>query len=177
MAHNQHMLEKHGDRWGDKVRIIGISIDQGADAVVKHVKAKKWEKVEHYWRGASSCSEDYGVGGVPHVVLIDGAGTIAFVGHPASRKLEEDIETLLKGEKLKGISSGGDAQGEEADPSFKELDLEKVDAEIKLFASKAHELTSNATIKSAASNLQRGLVVVSKISKYQPASGKLLTQY
>ena len=27
MAHNQEMLEHHGERWGDKVRIIGISID------------------------------------------------------------------------------------------------------------------------------------------------------
>lgn len=27
MAHNQEMLTHHGKRWGDKVRIIGISID------------------------------------------------------------------------------------------------------------------------------------------------------
>jgi putative thioredoxin len=56
MAHNQEMLEHHGDRWGDKVRIVGISIDQAAPAVVKHVQAKKWEKVEHFHRAKSSCS-------------------------------------------------------------------------------------------------------------------------
>jgi len=56
MAHNQEMLEHHGARWGDKVRIIGISIDQAAPAVVKHVQAKKWEKVEHFHRAKSSCS-------------------------------------------------------------------------------------------------------------------------
>ena len=61
MAHNQEMLKKHGDRWGDKVRIIGISIDQTVDAVVKHVKAKGWEKVEHYHRAASGADNDYGV--------------------------------------------------------------------------------------------------------------------
>ncbi len=27
MAHNQEMLDHHAERWGDKVRIIGISID------------------------------------------------------------------------------------------------------------------------------------------------------
>ena len=37
MAHNQEMLEHHSERWGDKVRIIGISIDQGPEVVVKHV--------------------------------------------------------------------------------------------------------------------------------------------
>ena len=56
MAHNQEMLEHHGARWGDKVRIIGISIDQAAPAVVKHVQNKKWEKVEHFHRAGSSCS-------------------------------------------------------------------------------------------------------------------------
>lgn len=159
------MLEKNGARWGDKVRIIGVSIDQGADAVVKHIKAKKWETVEHYWRGASSCSEDYGVAGVPHVVLIDQAGTIAYVGHPASRKLEEDIETLLKGEKLTGVAGGDDEDGAE-DSSFKDLDLEKVEKEIKTFGSRATELTSNKSIQENAATLQRALVVVSKISKY-----------
>jgi len=33
MAHNQEMLEHHGERWGDKVRIIGISIDQAVEPV------------------------------------------------------------------------------------------------------------------------------------------------
>ena len=28
MAHNQEMLTKHKADWGDKVRIIGLSIDQ-----------------------------------------------------------------------------------------------------------------------------------------------------
>jgi hypothetical protein len=67
---------------------------------VKHVKAKKWEKVEHFHRAGSSCSEDYGVQGVPHVVLVDIEGKIAYIGHPAATNLEENIETLLKGGKL-----------------------------------------------------------------------------
>jgi hypothetical protein len=37
MAHNQEMLEHHSERWGDKVRIIGISIDKAVEAVIKHV--------------------------------------------------------------------------------------------------------------------------------------------
>jgi thiol-disulfide isomerase/thioredoxin len=37
MAHNQKLLEQNGERWGDKVRIIGISIDKTVEAVVKHV--------------------------------------------------------------------------------------------------------------------------------------------
>jgi len=88
MAHNQHMLETRAAEWGDKVRIIGISIDQSTEAVVKHVKAKGWEKVEHFHRAGSSADEAYGVEGVPHVVLVDSKGKIAYIGHPASRTLE-----------------------------------------------------------------------------------------
>jgi hypothetical protein len=82
--------------------------------VVKHVKAKKWEKVEHFHRAGSSCSEDYGVQGVPHVVLVDIEGKIAYIGHPAATNLEENIETLLKGGKLEEAQEGEDKrdQGE-----------------------------------------------------------------
>lgn len=85
---------------------------------MKHIKAKKWETVEHYHQGGSSCSTDYGVNGVPHVVLIDTNGIIVFVGHPSSRKLEEDIETLLQGNKLTGVK-GGEAEEGEDDEVFK----------------------------------------------------------
>jgi thiol-disulfide isomerase/thioredoxin len=37
MAHNQEMLEHHSERWGDRVRIIGLSIDKDPETVVKHV--------------------------------------------------------------------------------------------------------------------------------------------
>ena len=82
------MLETKATEWGDKVRIVGISIDQTAEAVVKHVKAKGWEKVEHFHRAGSSADEDYGVEGVPHVVLVDTHGKIVYIGHPASRNIE-----------------------------------------------------------------------------------------
>ena len=55
------MLEKRSSDWGDKARIIGISIDKDADVVVAHVKHKNWESVEHFHRGSSDCSEVYGV--------------------------------------------------------------------------------------------------------------------
>ena len=59
------MLEKNGARWGDKVRIVGLSIDKDTATVAKHVTAKKWESVDHFFKAGSSASEDYGVTGVP----------------------------------------------------------------------------------------------------------------
>lgn len=48
------MLEKNGSKWGDKCRIIGVSIDDGPAKVVSHVKSKGWGKVEHFHRGGST---------------------------------------------------------------------------------------------------------------------------
>lgn len=63
MAHNQEMLEKHGGEWGDKVRIIGLSIDNDAATIKNHVESKEWKSVEHYHVRRAGCkaSEEYGV--------------------------------------------------------------------------------------------------------------------
>jgi thiol-disulfide isomerase/thioredoxin len=155
MAHNQEMLDHNEIEWGERVRIIGISIDQTVPPVQKHVKAKKWEKVEHFHRAGSTCSEDYGVKGVPHVVLIDTNGKIAFIGHPASRKLEEDIETLLKGEPLKGVSgSGDDDDEEEEDPSkFTDMDTKQLAEEVSKFKVAVSALQKDNNLKAEAAKL------------------------
>jgi hypothetical protein len=124
MAHNQEMLEKRGAEWGDKVRIIGLSIDQDKPKLVAHVDDKKWNKVEHYWsrNGKNTADNIYGVQGVPHCLLVDTHGKIVFVGHPANRNLEEDFDNLLAGKVLtgKGTEPAGGAGGEDE----KEIDLD-----------------------------------------------------
>jgi len=103
MAHNQKMLEEKKE-WGKQVRLIGLSIDNDAATVKSHVEAKGWTSVEHYHVRTPGCTadKDYGVNGVPHVLLVDTKGKIVFMGHPASRDLEKDIDALLKGETLSG---------------------------------------------------------------------------
>jgi len=58
--------------------------------------------------------------------LVDTNGKIVYIGHPATRKLEEDIDTLLKGEKLKGEGVGAAAGAGDEDEDrtgFKALDV------------------------------------------------------
>jgi len=111
------MLEENKEKWGDRVRIIGLSIDQDIEKLKSHVTTKGWTSVEHYHsrNGKNTADKDYGVNGVPHCLLVDTQGTIVFVGHPASRKLEEDINNLLAGGKITGAGTerkGGDDAGE-----------------------------------------------------------------
>ena len=114
MAHNQHMLEHRGAEWADRVKIIGLSIDGDKAKLKSHVETKGWTKVDHYFiGGADKCKKDYGISGVPHVLLVDTNGKIVFKGHPASRKnLEEDFDKLLKGETLQDITSNDDEEEE-----------------------------------------------------------------
>ena len=103
------MLESRGKDWGDKVRLIGLSIDNDAGTVKNHIESKDWKNVEHYHVRTAGCTADkeYGVNGVPHVLLVDTKGKIVFMGHPASRQIEKDIDNLLKGEVLQGAGTSG----------------------------------------------------------------------
>jgi hypothetical protein len=92
---------------------------------VEHVKAKKWEKIEHFHRAGSSCCEDYVVhDGVPRVVLVNTEGKIAFNGHPTITNVEENIETLLKGGKLGGAQDGEDQKDQGEGPSIEKIKME-----------------------------------------------------
>lgn len=63
MAHNQKMLEENKEKWGDKVRLIGLSIDQDIGKLRSHVKDKGWTDVEHYHarNGKNNADKEYGV--------------------------------------------------------------------------------------------------------------------
>lgn len=117
MAHNQEMLTKNKEAWGDNVRIIGLSIDKAADIVKNHVEAKGWTAVEHYFvkNGECQASETYGSGGVPHVFLVDKSGKIVFKGHPMTRNLENDINDLLADKTLTGEGTGPSTEESAAD--------------------------------------------------------------
>jgi len=104
MAHNQKMIEENKDKWAGKVQICGFSIDSGAAVVKNHVTQKGWTAPNQYWVRNGTCKADkqFSFRGVPFCVLLDTEGKVAFMGHPASRKFEDDFQTLLDGKKLTG---------------------------------------------------------------------------
>lgn len=42
------MLEHNGEKWGNKVKIIGLCVDDEKESVLQRVEEKNWKKVEHY---------------------------------------------------------------------------------------------------------------------------------
>lgn len=48
MGHNEEMLAKHEEDWKDKVSIVGLSVDDETEVVVKRVEDQNWKRVNHY---------------------------------------------------------------------------------------------------------------------------------
>ena len=104
MSHNERMLTTNKQLWGDRVRIVGVSLDKTPEIANKHVKAKGWKHVEHLHVGGSDAADSvYQVKGIPHIVLVDTKGIIVYAGSPYERNnLEEDINMLLAGKNIHG---------------------------------------------------------------------------
>ena len=140
--------------------------------VKNHIENKKWTTVEHYHVKTAGCtvSQEYGSSGVPHVCLIDTTGKIVFKGHPASRKLEEDIDNLLKGEKLTGVEEPEAAEKDEQAAASEFTDEEVDKAAAKFLTESKEFMTANLE---SLKKLARAFLVLEDESKFDCKTKKL----
>ena len=76
-------LESYQDKypaWKDKVVLIGASRDDREDAVIQHVKAKRWDRT-HIVRIQDEAMKTYHVNALPTVYIIDQKGNVAASDH------------------------------------------------------------------------------------------------
>jgi hypothetical protein len=176
MAHNQEMLEKHAES-GDwkNVRLIGLSRDQDQKKLADHVEAKKWTSVEHYWQanGKGNSHKDFNVNGIPHCILVDTHGKIVWIGHPASRNLEEDINNLLAGKVLevKG-DDDSEEEKEEGGSDSAAVDFEKAAELAAQFEAESKVLQEPAAAE-IAKKVNRAFLVLVGETKLDVSSGAL----
>jgi thiol-disulfide isomerase/thioredoxin len=98
MASLNDLAREKADEWAGKVTLLGASIDDARETVLRHIRRKKWTDVKQYW-----CGEDgpenpatvYGVRGVPTCFLIGRDGRILWSGHPAQIDKHKKIEEAL----------------------------------------------------------------------------------
>ena len=115
MAHNQEMLEKNAEKWGNKVRIVAVSLDDSIEDVKKRVEEQKWKKIVHYFLGENQKgSQIYGIRAIPLVVLVDQKGVVVFNGNPTKTNLEENINDLLEGKTLEESKKEEEKKEEES---------------------------------------------------------------
>lgn len=78
MAELESYPEKY-PAWKDKVTLIGASQDDRENAVIQHVKAKKWDRI-HIVRVQEDAMKEYHVNALPTVYIIDRGGNVAASG-------------------------------------------------------------------------------------------------
>lgn len=47
MDHNQKMLTDNEQKWKDKVRIVGVSVDDDVNDIKQRVDSKGWNRIQH----------------------------------------------------------------------------------------------------------------------------------
>ena len=104
MVKIQEMIDSKKKKWGDQVRVIGLSIDQDWTKNKQSIAALGLTGMEHYNVKNDACkvSQYFGVKQIPYCALINKDGKIAFIGHPNWRRLDEDIAALTKGKTITG---------------------------------------------------------------------------
>ena len=105
MEEAQKMLVANKKKWCNQVRVIALSIDQDKARCKAHIEGPaQLTEFEHYNVKSNACNAIpyFGVKQIPLCVLVDKEGKIAFIGHPTWRRIDEDINGLLKGKKLTG---------------------------------------------------------------------------
>ena len=166
------MLAKRAD-WAGKVRLIGLSIDGDSATVKGHVDKKGWNDVEHYHIRRAGCVADkeHGIQGVPHVMLVDTHGKIVYKGHPASRQLEEDIDSLLKDTPITGTGTqpAGKKEAESSDAGTGP-ESEAVNAAVEKFKAESKKMMDDNS--DAFKAFQRAFLVLVKESKYSMSESK-----
>jgi len=103
------------------------------------------------------------------VCLIDKEGKIVFVGHPASRDLEKDIDALLKGEVLVGNGTTVPKKEEEEKGDDKEISAAEFKAATEHFMNGCEKLD----VKADAAKLQRAFFVLDIDQTVDKKTGKL----
>lgn len=91
MQHNQEILVQHEHLWGDKVKIVAVSVDEEKEGVKERINSKGWTKITHLtlnkWDGDHKLIQNFAIQGIPFVCLVDKFGKINYTGHPSTIKL------------------------------------------------------------------------------------------
>jgi hypothetical protein len=109
MAKLNQLTGEQGAGWKDRVALLAVSIDASPERVKSHVARRGWDRLEHYWAGASAGTDSdfdapaaraFVVSGVPETIVIGPDGRILWRGHPldntGGQNLRSRIESELK---------------------------------------------------------------------------------
>ena len=115
--------------------------------------------------------------GIPFCVLLDTDGKVAFMGHPASRKFEDDFKTLLDGKKLTGLgtTAGGGDDSDEEGAGGKVMSGGDLAGAMEAFETGVAGVKGDSAVMESAKKLMRAFLVLVQQSTFDTASKEFKT--
>jgi thiol-disulfide isomerase/thioredoxin len=95
MVADLQTLREKNPKWKGKVVLIAASVDEDQDKLIKHLKAKGWNKTHNVQVG-SDAKIAYHVGGVPTQYIIDQQGKIVATDRVGD--IQKIVNELMRGE-------------------------------------------------------------------------------
>ncbi len=103
MQRLNQMAADHRAEWQNRVAIVPLSIDESPEVVVRHVKPRSWDQVDHYWSGAEGATGADSpawralVGqAVPELLIIGCDSRILWIGHPTGKSDGNDVAARIE---------------------------------------------------------------------------------
>jgi thiol-disulfide isomerase/thioredoxin len=104
------------ERWNDCVTVVPIAMDEEPEIVVRHLKERGWNHLEHYWAGPwksypldSATASAFGLDSAPRSFLIGPDGRILWQGHPLAKVSGMDLIERIR-QTLKAVENAKDAK-------------------------------------------------------------------
>lgn len=94
------------EKYGDKIRVIGVNVWEGSEGdarveqinefVAEHTEMRYTVAIEEGTAMVDTWMKPSGRSGIPAAFIVDGAGTVVWLGHPMA--MDEPLEQVIKGE-------------------------------------------------------------------------------
>jgi thiol-disulfide isomerase/thioredoxin len=94
------MLQQQHPEWGERLKIIALSIDDGLREVRAHLAKRGWTNTFNAWAGPggwmSTPAKQFRLHAVPTCYVIDPQGKVVQAGSPMGPTITNMIATLLR---------------------------------------------------------------------------------
>ena len=128
----QKIIDENKSKWSSNVRFLAFSLDADKSKQQATITERGYTGFEHYNIKNANCRLHlyFNAKQTPFCVLVDKKGKVASLSHPSFRRLDEDIQTLIKGRPIQGrgcvsLKASKDSEWKEGGAEIDNMEVQK----------------------------------------------------